>query len=159
MNCSPLSETSQGMPFLNGKRNQFQLFFGLKSAIYKTLLLLLFKKWSRFIGILFTLERQPIIAFQTENAFPTKQMLKPCKWNTMKHSEKQWNARYNYANETHDETMKMKHSEKKNNETHNITMQMKYTMNPCKWNTKILKEMSHGASVSAPIIRKIWIKN
>ena len=75
--------------------------------------MLLFNKWSRFIGILFTLERQPIIAFQTENAFPTKQMLKPCKWNTMKHSEKQWNARYNYANETHDETMKMKHSEKK----------------------------------------------
>ena len=109
--------------------------------------MLLFKKWSRFIGILFTLERQPIIAFQTENAFPTKQMLKPCKWNTMKHSEKQWNARYNDANETHDETVKMKHSEKKNNETHNITMQMKYTMNPCK-HKNIKRNVSWSLSFS-----------
>ena len=35
------------------------------------------------------------------------------------------------------------------NETHNINMQMKQ----CKWNTQTLKEMCHGASVLAPIIR------
>ena len=76
--------------------SNFQFSCLLLSSLVLLLVLLLsllsFKKWSRFIEILFTLERQPIIAFQTENAFPSKQMLKPCKWNTMEHNETKWNT-------------------------------------------------------------------